>query len=326
MRVYSVVLERSKWKSRLNASLVYVPTIHAGMVLMDSPTFGPRLPGRFETGVQMSLSAQLSAPQTLPPAMRPLAETAARQGMPDIAMYASLKAWDPIAGKVVWEAGKVSFADHGGVLSTAGGLVVQGGIDGKLRVYSDETGVLLKEIDVGTAMIAAPMTYRVKGVQYIAITAGSGGGGWNVWSPANVAYTRGNANRVLAFRLDGGATPIPPLLPPVMPLPQPPARIGTPADVQAGATLFATNCGHCHANVPRAPVPDLRGSALLRDETAFQRVVRGGALQERGMPGWDDLLSEADVHRIRVWLIAVAAQAYEAQHGKNITVQSPETP
>jgi quinohemoprotein ethanol dehydrogenase len=219
---------------------------------------------------------------------------------------------------VVWESRNVAFTDHGGVLSTGGGLVVQGGIDGKLRVYDDATGALLKQIEVGTAMIAAPMSYRIGGVQYIAITAGSGGGGWNVWGPENAAYTRGNANRVLAFRLDGGVTPVPPPLPPVTPIPQPPDALGTAQDVQAGEALFAANCGHCHANRPRAPVPDLRASGLLRDEMAFQSVVLGGALQERGMPRWDDLLTQAEVHRIRAWLISVARQAYDAQRHQGV--------
>jgi quinohemoprotein ethanol dehydrogenase len=302
--------------------LVYIPAVHAGMVLAESPPLGPRLPQRFETGLQMALSAQLAAPQSLPPAMRPLADPAAREGLPDIAMYASLKAWDPLAGKVVWEARGVSFADHGGVLSTGGGLVVQGGLDGRLRVFDDRSGAPLKTVDVGTAMIAAPMTYRVGGVQYIAITAGSGGGGWSTWSRENAAYTRGNANRVIAFRLDGGAVPIPPELPPIAPIPPPPPPVGTPAQIAAGAALFAANCGHCHANAPRAPVPDLRRSGLLRDEAAFQGVVRGGLLQPRGMPRWDDLLSEEDVHRIRAWLISLAREAYEADR-RGGTAEAP---
>ena len=35
-----------------------------GMVLAESPPLGPRLPGRFETGLQMALSAQLAAPES----------------------------------------------------------------------------------------------------------------------------------------------------------------------------------------------------------------------------------------------------------------------
>ena len=73
--------------------------------------------------------------------------------------------------------------DHGGVLSTAGGIVIQGSVDGRLRVFNDETGAVLKEIDTGSPLIAAPMSYTVNGVQYVAILAGSGGGGWNVWMP-----------------------------------------------------------------------------------------------------------------------------------------------
>lgn len=262
--------------------LVYIPSVNVGMALAESPPLGARLPARFETGLQMSLAPERSA---------------------------ALKAWDPVARRVVWEAPTSSFMDHGGVLSTGGGLVVQGGIDGTLRIHDDETGRLLKTIDVGTAMIAAPMTYRVNGIQYIAITAGSGGGAWNLWLPGNVAALRGNANRVLAFRLDGGATPLPPLLPPVLPLPPAPEPVGTVAEVKAGEALFGVNCGHCHANVPRAPVPDLRASAVVRDEAAFQAVVRGGSLQARGMPRWDDLLDEGEVHLIRAYLIDLARRA-----------------
>ena len=85
--------------------------------------------------------------------------------------------------------------------------MIQGSIDGRLRVFNDETGAVLKEIDTGSALIAAPMSYSVNGVQYVAILAGSGGGGWNFWMPGNVAAERGNGNRILVFRLDGGATP-----------------------------------------------------------------------------------------------------------------------
>jgi hypothetical protein len=62
-----------------------------------------------------------------------------------------------------------------------------------------------------------------------------------------------------------------------------------------------------------SPVPDLRRSALIRDAASFDNVVRGGALQKQGMPGWDDLLSDADVEKIRANVISVARAAYAAQ-------------
>jgi quinohemoprotein ethanol dehydrogenase len=150
-------------------------------------------------------------------------------------------------------------------------------------------------------------------VQYIAILAGSGGGGWNVWMPGNVASERGNDNRILAFRLDGGSTPLPPMLEAVTPIPEPAAQPGTSADIAAGSALFSRNCAGCHSNADRAAVPDLRRSAFLRDAAAFQSVVRGGVLEKRGMPSWDDLLSAVEVEQIRAHLVSIARDAYAKQ-------------
>jgi quinohemoprotein ethanol dehydrogenase len=293
--------------------LVYIPTVHSGEALLAAPRT-PHLQERNNIGVQVAFATQLLAPpETLPPALRPVTAPSYLKKVPSLDMHASLKAWDPIARKVVWEYKYASFMDHGGVLSSAGGVVLQGSVDGKLRVFDDTTGSVIKEIDTGSALIAAPMTYSVKGVQYVAILAGSGGGGWNIWMPGNVAAVRGNDNRIVAFRLDGGATPMPPQLGPVGPLPEPPAQAGTPGDIAAGATLFARNCGGCHGNADRAPVPDLRRSGFIHDAAAFESVVRGGLLEKRGMPSWDDLLTSPEVEQIRANLISVARDAYARQ-------------
>jgi quinohemoprotein ethanol dehydrogenase len=303
--------------------LVYIPAVHSGMALLATPQL-PRQSERMNAGVQVVFAtALLQPPAMLPPALRPVTSPAYLKKVPSLDMHASLKAWDPVAHKVVWEHTYPSFMDHGGVLTTAGGLVFQGSIDGKLRVFNDETGAVLKEIDTGSPLIAAPMTYTVKGVQYLAILAGTGGGGWNFWMPGNVAAERGNANRVLVFRLDGGATPVPPLLPAVAPIPAPPAQPGTPADRVAGKTLFERNCSGCHANAERAPVPDLRRSGIIRTSDAFQAVVRGGALQMRGMPSWDDLLTPDEVEQIRAHLVASAREAYAKQQAGAATAPKP---
>lgn len=292
--------------------LVYIPTVHAGAVFIDGAKDKTWLKGRMNTRIQIAFSGQLAAPQTLPEAMRKLATPEFLQSMPDVAMSASLKAWDPVNKKVVWTHKNSSFMDHGGVLSTAGRLVIQGGLDGKLRVLDDETGAVLKEIDVGTAMIAAPTTYTVNGVQYIAILAGTGGGGWNSWMPENIAFKNGNANRILAFKLDGGVTPQPAPLPPITPIPRPPAQTASADLIARGADLFRRNCGSCHADAPRAPIPDLRRMSEAT-HAAFHQIVLEGALQPRGMPRWDDLLSADDVDAIHAHLISVAQAAYEQQ-------------
>ena len=294
------------------------------MALLQKP-LAPYERERSTTGVQVAFAtALLQPPATLPAGLRPVTAPAYLKKVPSLAMHASLKAWNPVTHQVVWEHPYPSFMDHGGVLSTAGGLVIQGSVDGRLRVFNDETGAVLKEIDTGSALIAAPMSYTVNAVQYIAILAGSGGGGWNVWMPGNVAAERGNGNRVLVFRLDGGATPLPPTLPAVLPIPQPPDQPGTSADITAGAALFDRNCAGCHANAERAPVPDLRRSGMIRTAAAFQAVVRGGALETRGMPSWDDLLSEPEVEQIRAHLVALAHEAYAKQQaGAAATAPKP---
>ena len=305
--------------------LVYIPTVHVGALFADPPGNPTWLPGRMNTNVQVGFSFQLAQPDSLPPALRPLADPKFLATQPDIAPSAALKAWDPVNHKVVWSFQNSSFMDHGGVLSTGGGLVVQGGLDGTLRVFADTDGTLLKEIDVGTAMIAAPATYSVNGVQYLTILAGSGGGGWNNWLPQNIASTKGNANRILTFKLDGGATPVPPDLAPPGPLPEPPAQMGSVTDIQVGGNLFRANCANCHANAWPAPVPDLRRSSAAT-HTAFQQIVRGGMLEPRGMPRWDDLLTEQQVDQIHAYVISVARQAYAEQQKAAAPAPSGATP
>ena len=109
-------------------------------------------------------------------------------------------------------------------------------------------------------MLAAPMTYRVDGVQYVAVQTGWGGGGWGFVPPYAAAYSKGNANRLLVFRIGGGEVPMPDDLPALEPAPEPPAQLSgvTPAMIASGALLFTANCSICHSNQPRAPLPDLR--------------------------------------------------------------------
>ncbi|MFO7325013.1 MAG: PQQ-dependent dehydrogenase, methanol/ethanol family [Pseudomonadota bacterium] len=292
--------------------LVYIPAIHSGMMLAATEP-RPRVQGQMSGGFQVSFVTGPVRAEELAPPFKALANPAYLRTLPSLEVHASLKAWDPVARKVVWEHRYPSFNDHGGVLSTAGGLVVQGSIDGHLRFFDDTSGRLLKEIFTGTSIVAAPMSYTVDGVQYIAVLAGTGGGGWTMWTPDKVASRRGNDNRILVFRLDGGEVPVPPELPPPPPIPEPPVQTASAADIAAGAVLFGGYCGSCHSNFVPSPVPDLRRSPLIREASAFASVVRDGALQSRGMPAWDDLLTDEQIEQIRVHLVEVARQAYAAQ-------------
>lgn len=60
-----------------------------------------------------------------------------------------------------------------GMLSTAGGLVFTGDSDGYLMAFDAKTGKNLWRFQTGASISAAPITYRFRGKQVIAIAAGS---------------------------------------------------------------------------------------------------------------------------------------------------------
>lgn len=223
-----------------------------------------------------------------------------------------LRAWDPIQGKAVWNVGPADWWDHAGVLATAGGLVFQGNGAGHFRAYDAETGKLLKDIDVGTTIVAAPMTYEIDGLQYVAVMAAWGGGGWSFVHPEAASYRRGNEGRILAFKLDGGETPLPALIPPPGPIPQPPPLTRSADTVKEGGALFGAHCTMCHINQPGGLAPDLRRMSAAT-HTEFHQIVLGGIFRNAGMPPWNGVLSPEQVDAIHAYLISVSWDAYKAQ-------------
>jgi len=223
-----------------------------------------------------------------------------------------LRAWDPIRSKHVWETSPGYWWDHAGVLSTAGGLVLQGNAPGHFIVYDAATGKVLRDIEVGSTIMAAPMSYEIDGVQYVAVMAAWGGGGWSWVHPEDAAYQRGNEGRILVFKLDGGAVPIPPLLPPIQPIPQPPPLTASDDVVKKGGQLFAVHCSACHVNQPGSLAPDLRRMSRETHD-AFHQIVLDGILQNAGMPPWDDVLGPADADAIHSYLISLSWDAYKSQ-------------
>jgi len=246
-----------------------------------------------------------AAAGTLPPPMQAAIKALPQwQQVVDEPFRSEIRAIDPMTGKTKWAAPFDGWQDRGGVLATESGLVIHGTLAGKLVVRDAETGRILKTIDTGTSILAAPMTYKVDGVQYVAVQAGWGGGGWGFVPPYAAAYSKGNANRLLVFKIGGGEVPIPDDLPALQPAPEPPAQLPgvTPATIAQGNALFLANCTVCHSNQPRAPLPDLRRMARGTHDV-FDRIVLEGLLVPNGMPRWDDLLKPDEVKAIHAWLI-----------------------
>ncbi len=219
-----------------------------------------------------------------------------------------LLAWDPVAQQEVWRVPHTTF-ESGGLLSTAGNLVFQGTADDELVAFNAMTGERVWSTGTQTGVLAPPVTYQIDGEQYIAVVAG-----WGSIFPnflgvlVNPEGKRVNISRILAYKIGGNAS-LPPKPEPVDP-PPPPPLFGSQEMIGAGGSLYTRYCAVCHgvAAVSGGALPDLRHSATLNTEEAFASIVLDGALLDRGMAAWDEVLSADDSEAIRAFIVFMANQ------------------
>ncbi|WP_162131505.1 PQQ-dependent dehydrogenase, methanol/ethanol family [Bradyrhizobium japonicum] len=226
-------------------------------------------------------------------------QEAVLKGQPDTAPRSFLRAMDPVSGKIEWEeettqktlskTGAVNYP--GGVISTSGGLVFEGYLDGTFDVRNARDGALLKSVGVGNPITAAPMTYSVRGVQYVAFLAADG--------------SDGAKSRIVALRLDGNVVP-PPTRPqiaaPVESHTQPSAQMLQVTDaklVNAGRQLFEQNCAMCHVGGNAPSLIPMQDAA----QRQFFDIVLGGIRANKGMGNFSATLSGDDATAIRTYLI-----------------------
>ena len=280
--------------------LEYLPVIDAAMVYVDTTQ---RRAGLIEGNFNLAFFF----PEDYDPkdlkslyGTLPSLEALSAGGGPVRKSRGLIRAFSPISGKVAWEQPTHSLWD-GGILSTGGNLVVRGDAAGFLNFYAADSGKSLKQIDVGTSIMAAPMTYRVDGVQYVSVMAGYGGGLlFNPFPQDSAAFKYGNAGRIVTFRLDGGATPKPALAvdPPVG---EPPAREGPQARIDTGELLYNRYCSRCHV-FGRGLLPDLRRLSPATHQLFYQ-IVLNGLYEGKGMSRWNDVLTREDAESIHAYLV-----------------------
>ncbi len=228
-----------------------------------------------------------------------------------------LRAWDPVAQKTVWERETSSGIRgyDGGVISTAGNLVLQGRGSGGLWLYAADTGKVLKVIQTGSHIMAAPTTYAVNGEQFVAVQVGYGGTSISIGPipPSSAATKYENVNRIIAFKLGGGRVPVPSARV-IEAFEKPPQQTASPEAIRAGEIKFIEECSRCHV-LDLNITPDLRrlNPGL---HAAFKDIVLHGSLAPAGMERFDDLLSETDVDNIHAYLIDQSWVAYRAQEAK----------
>ncbi len=225
------------------------------------------------------------------------------QSLPEIA--GALIAWDPVRRRAAWRRALPNIW-NGGVLSTAGDLVLFGTAAGQLVALDAASGETLKTIEVGTGIIAPPVSYAAGGEQYIAVLAGWGGPAFNTLRGDEALLRYANHGRLLAFRLGGAPVPLPPAVAPRGPIPEPPPIEATPAQLEHGRGLYVTHCGGCHGMYGSTPMlPDLR--RLTPEKHAlFTDIVLGGLLESAGMGSFAGVLDAADVRAIQAYVVRLA--------------------
>ena len=226
----------------------------------------------------------------------------------------ALKAWDPVAQREVWRI-DYRFAYNGGLLATAGNLVFQGTVDGRFKAYTADTGKRLADIEVGTSIMAAPVTYTVNGTQFIAVMAGYGGGGLGRFPEGSAAREYGNAGRIVAFKLGGGAVPIPPRVDWSADVPLPPRREVSEETFEEGRRHFYDACSECHqlSDQPSGYPNLLRMEPATHD--LFNRIVLEGFFDSEGMPGFGARFTAVEVDAIHAFLIETAYELREDESG-----------
>jgi lanthanide-dependent methanol dehydrogenase len=83
-------------------------------------------------------------------------------------------AWDAGTGKIVWSDPE-PFSVWSGALTTAGGVVFYGTLEGYLKAVDEKTGKELYRFKTPSGIIGNVMTYEHGGKQYVAVLSGVGG-------------------------------------------------------------------------------------------------------------------------------------------------------
>ena len=222
------------------------------------------------------------------------------------ALKGRLIAWDPVAQQPRWTV-EHNNAWNGGVLSTAGGLVFQGRLEGVFVAYDAATGEALWSHELHSGAASGPATYAVDGTQYVTITTGWGSAfalSAGLGFDEKVSPTVG---KVVTFKLGGTAVIDRPNLPKIEQSTVAEA-FGSEELLAEGTVLYARNCMVCHGPlaISSGVLPDLRWSPITSKPEAWSDVVLGGTRAAKGMVSFAEYLSAEDAEAIRAYVIRQA--------------------
>ncbi|MBN8818418.1 MAG: PQQ-dependent dehydrogenase, methanol/ethanol family [Sphingomonas sp.] len=214
---------------------------------------------------------------------------------------AYLLAWNPATQREAWRV-PYPAPGSGGVLTTAGNLLVQATVNKTVAIYRADNGQKLWEMNVDQGGGAGAITYMIDGEQYIAINVGwNGSPAYTLKQPFRIATAK-----LLVFKLDAKGVTLPPMKAQAEQAWLPTERV--PADVaRRGAALYGESCNRCHGDNATGGVRDLRKMSKQAHDD-FLDIVLNGARAEKGMPGFGGQLTEAQAKDIHGYLITRAQE------------------
>ena len=282
-------------------NLAYIPAQEIPQAYARDPRFETQ-PVGWNTGAAFSAGVPPIAPPEVAKFLRST-------------LKGRLIAWDPIAREARWSV-EHGNAWNGGVLSTAGGLVFQGKLNGDFVAYDAETGDKLWNHELKSGGASGPGTYMIDGEQYVTITTGWGSA---FGLSAGFAYDEtvpSTVGKVVTFKLGGTGEIADPDFPMIDKTPKADS-FGDETMIAEGSVHYARNCTVCHGPlaVSSGVLPDLRWSAISGNEMAWQGVVIDGNLAANGMVSFADHLTPDQVESIRAYVLAQAHAAVPAGSG-----------
>ena len=241
-------------------NLAYIPAQEIPQAYARDPRFETQ-PVGWNTGADFSAGVPPIAPPEVAKFLRST-------------LKGRLIAWDPIAREARWSV-EHGNAWNGGVLSTAGGLVFQGKLNGDFVAYDAETGDRLWNHELKSGGASGPGTYMIDGEQYVTITTGWGSA---FGLSAGFAYDEtvpSTVGKVVTFKLGGTGEIADPDFPMIDKTPKADS-FGDETMIAEGSVHYARNCTVCHGPlaVSSGVLPDLRWSAISGVERCGDRRKR----------------------------------------------------
>ncbi|MEM7660903.1 MAG: PQQ-dependent dehydrogenase, methanol/ethanol family [Pseudomonadota bacterium] len=267
--------------------LAYIPAQEIPQALSRDARFDDRS-ARWNTGADFDSGNPAEIPPGFMTAFRSL-------------LKGRLIAWDPVAREPRWVVEHPT-AWNGGILSTAGGLVFQGRLDGTFSAYDAATGELKWSHDVKSGAASGPGTYELDGEQYVTITTG-----WGSAYGLVVGFDIDNATptvgKVVTFKL-GATAEIADLEGPYIERVPATEVFGDVAMLDIGRIQYSRNCGVCHGSlaISSGILPDLRWSQIAGDADAWNSIVMEGSAASNGMVSFSDYLNVQESEAIRAYV------------------------